>query len=672
MNHRPVGHQGPCASQDPHRPPLYREEEQQRTTPIAPTLMSSASLASSMTVDEHNTAHIGTCTVSSRSRGATSGLNVLSRMVMHATHATAPWPRVRQPNRIQAPPRLAPLSEEPIVERGFAPQPTAPAPFALAEPSKETLRTRRRMYAAAGAGTACICSARSALPLLPLSAAVQATQWVTPEPVWRRSKPLTRLPVTTLGQAPNDEVASASDVVVVFSGIGTLNKETNGLGGTEALVQSTAAKPTRDVKSAARHVDYRGTAAQTERMDSPFTVKIATERSPVTSPAALAAPVGPSRGASALSSKETDELVGAPVSNVGVVKTCEEDAVDVSTSSSWTPSSSLHRSNCDAHSNGDSALWAHEAPQQPDYANKHQLPAIFSQLVQDLLAEGPRADVEGDDDSLEEWIHSWFAKQCATQPPLLLHLHSVKHVRGLDEAAVGAAVAEACKCGEGSSDYVEPREKLAVAEKVGGTARAGSAAHPAGGPSTTSSAVEVAVTTTAKPASASLFQSPPHQYVPLTVEYIRSDLQSRTTSGASQHATSPHKVPPTQPPPVSPVTLHSACASSTSHLPSHTAADGSGDLLVAVGGLPSSPQQQQQQQPQTAKPLSGAPHLPVPPSARSMSSRQNLVVAAALAGVSEGDKNAGGIRPKLATTAYAVFAHSSPSSAPKEAAHPHK
>ncbi|CBZ26915.1 hypothetical protein, unknown function [Leishmania mexicana MHOM/GT/2001/U1103] len=673
MDRVPVSSRGPCTPQDPQRRRLCREEE--RATPIALDLVSSATLGGL------GGAHACTCTVSSPSREDTSSSNILLHTLTHPTRATVQWRRGRQPNHLQAPPRLAPLTESPIVVRGFGPPPITPAPLALAESSEHALRARRLTFTAGAPGRTCVCSARSALPLLPFSTVVTAAERVTPVPVWRRSKPLTRLPATTLGPSLSGNSGSPDVVVVAFSNANVPKGETVEWRNAEASLQPNVAEPTPVAGSAVCHVGYHAVATQTECVGSSLAVKAATESSQMTLPDALVPLVEPPQGVSAQPKTEMDQLVSAPVCDGEVRNSREESGLDVHTSSSSTLSSPGHLGDHNVHSSVDGVLWAHEAPEQPAYAHQHELPAIFSQLVQDLLVAEPRADVEGDDDPLAQWVQSWFENRCMAQPLQQSRSNSGKHLRALEEAAAEAITHGAYIHGARSSDYVEPREKPAVDKDIGDATQAGSAAHPAAAPSPATGA-SAAVTRTTKPASASLFPlstaaSPPHQYVPLTVEYIGSALQSRMTSGASQRATSPRKPPQTQPLPVSPRTLHSAGSSSTPRPPPHSAADGGGGVLAAVVGLsPPLPQQQQQQQPQPqpqpAKPLSGGPHLPAPQSTRSMSSKQTVVAAAALAGGSEGEKGSSGARPRLATTACAVFAHSSSSSAPKEAAHPHE
>ncbi|CAG9573573.1 hypothetical protein LMJF_21_1490 [Leishmania major strain Friedlin] len=667
MDRAPVSSRRPCASQDPQRRPLCREEEGATPTALA---------VSSTTLGGRGGAHMCSCTVSSPNREGTCSSNILSYTLTHSTSPVVPWGCGRQPNHLQAPPRLAPLTESPIVARGFGPPPIAPAPLALAESSEHALCAPQLTFTAGAPGGTCLCSARSALPLLPFSSVLTASQRATPVPVWRRSKPLTRLPATTLGPTLSGNSGSPDDVVVALSDASMPKGETGEWMCAEASLQPSAAEPTPNAGSAVRHVDYQAAATQTGCVGSSLAAKVATESSQMALPDALAHLVEPPQGASAPSKTATDQLVNAPVGDIELRKRREEDSSDARASLSSALSSLGHPSNHNVHSSVDGVLWAHEAPEQPAYAHQHQLPAIFSQLVQDLLAAEPRADVEGDDDLLERWIQSWFENRCMTQPLQQSRSNSMKHLRTLQEAAVGAIANGAYVQGARSSNYVEPREKPAVDKNVGDATHAGPAARPAAGPSTTISASAAVTRTTTKSASAQLFPSstaasPPHQYVPLTVEYSCSTLQSRMTSGASQRATSPPKPPQAQPLPVSPGTLHTAGASSTPGPPPHSAADGGGGVLAAVVGL-SSPPQQPQQQPQPAKPLSGGPHLPAPASTRSMSSKQTVVAAAALAGGGEGDKGASGARPKLATTACAVFAHSSSSSAPKEAAHPHE
>ncbi|KAG5479874.1 hypothetical protein LSCM4_05882 [Leishmania orientalis] len=672
MSRVPGSSRGQRAPVDRPELPLIREE--QRAAPIAPALGSSTSLASSAISGRRGVPFSGTRTVSSLYREGACSSNILSRMVTHATRATAPRGRGQQPSHLQAPPRLAPLPAVPIVERGFGLPQTALAPLALAGRSEGALCARRRARVAAGAGAICMCSARSALPHQPLSTAMTAMHWVEPEPVWRRSRPLARLPATTQGHRRNCATSSPDNLNVALSNASVPGEGTQGWQGAEALAQPTAAEPTQDPEAAVCHVDYRAIAAQTDCFDRFFAVSGATESSQTTLPDPRAPPAVPPHGASAQSNKRANQLVEAAVGSGRVRRTGEEGAVNVSTLSSSAPSFPGIRSGRSALSSGCGVFWAHEAPEQPSYAHKHQLPVIFSRLVQDLLAAKPKAVVESDDGPLGRWIQSWFQKRCLAQPQPQPHRHSVKHLRDLDEDAVAATVLEAYIRGERSSDCVEPRQKATLEEgDIGDTARAGSAAHPAAGPCTTSTAAAVALTAMPKPASsASLLQpssaaSPRHQYIPLTAEYIRSGLESRMTSGASQRATTPQKPSQTQPPPLRPAALHSAGAISSPR-PPNSVADGSGGVLAAVAGRP--PSSQQSQQPLPAKPQPGGTHFPAPPSARSMSSKQTVVAAAALAGSSDSDKGASGIRPKLATTAYAVLAHSSSSSAAKEAAHP--
>ncbi|TPP54625.1 hypothetical protein CGC20_22090 [Leishmania donovani] len=666
MDRVPVSSRGLCASQDPQRRPLRPEKE--RATPIA------LAFVPSTTSGGRGDAHICTCTLSSPNRDGTCSSNILSHTLTHPTRTTVPWGRGRQPNHLHAPPRLAPLTESPIVVRGFGPPPIAPAPLALAESSEHALRARRLTFTASTPGGTSLCSARSALPLLPFSTVLTAAQRVAPVPVWRRSKPLTRLPATTLGPTLSSNSENPDNVVVALSAAGMPKGETEEWRNAEA---SSAAEPTPNAGSAVRHVDYQVAATQTERAGSSLAVKVATESSRMALPDVPAPLVEPPQGASAPSKTETDQPVNAPMGDMEPRKSRQEDALDAHTSSSSALSSPGHPSDHNVHSSVDGVLWAHEAPEQPAYAHQHQLPALFSQLVQDLLVAEPRADVEGDDDPLERWIQSWFENRCMTQTLQQSRINSMKHLRVLEDTSVGAIAHGAYIQGARSSNYAEPREKPAVDKDVDDATHAGPAARPAAGPSTTSSASAAVTKTTTKHAPAQLFSSstaasPPHQYVPLTVEHICSALHSRMTSGASQRATSPPKPPQAQPLPISPGTLHSAGASSTPRQPPHSAADGGGGVLAAVVGLSPPPQQPQ---PQPAKPLSGGPHLPAPASTRSMSSKQTVVAAAALAGGGEGDKGdkgASGARPKQATTACAVFAHSSSSSAPKEAAHPHE
>ncbi|KAG5502500.1 hypothetical protein JIQ42_05380 [Leishmania sp. Namibia] len=670
MSRVPVSSRGQRAPVHRHELPLIREE--QRAVPIAPALGSSTSLASSAISGRRGVPFSGTRTASSLYREGACSSNILSRMVTHATRATAPWGREQQSSHLQAPPRLAPLPAAPIVERGFGPPPTALAPLALAGRSEGALCARRRARITAGAGAICMCSARSALPHQPLSTAMTAMHRVEPEPVWRRSRPLARLHATTQGQTLSGGTSNPDNLNVALSNASVPGEETQGWPDAATLAQPTAAEPTQDPEAAVCHDDYRAIAAQADCFDRFFAVSGAMERSQTTLPDPRAPPAVPPQEASAQSNKRANQLVEAAVGSARVRRTGEEGAVDVSTLSSSAPSSPGIRSSRSARSNGCGVFWAHEAPEQSSYAHKHQLSAIFSRLVQDLLAAKPKAVVEDDDGPLGRWIQSWFQKRCLVQPQPQPHRQSVKHLRDLDENAVGTTVLEAYSRGGRSSDCVESRQKATVEEgEVGDTARAGPAAHPAASPCTTSTAAAVALTAMTKPASsASLLQpssaaSPRHQYIPLTVEYIRSGMESRMTSGASQRATTPQKPSQTQPPPLRPAALHSAGAISSPRPPPNSVADGSGGVLAAVAGPPPS-----SQQPLPAKSQSSGMHFPAPPSARSMSSKQPVIAAAALAGSSDSDKGASSMRPKLATTAYAVLAHSSSSSAAKEAAHP--
>ncbi|KAG5480254.1 hypothetical protein CUR178_06310 [Leishmania enriettii] len=671
MSRVPVSSRGQRPPVDRPELPLIREE--QRAAPIAPALGSSTSLASSAISGRRGVPFSGTRTASSLYREGACSSNILSRMATHATRATAPWGRGQQPSHLQAPPRLAPLPAAPIVERGFGPPQTALAPLALAGRSEAALCARRHARVAAGAGAICMCSVRSALSHQPLSTVMTAMHRVEPEPVWRRSRPLARLPATTLGQRLNGDTSSPDNLNVALSDASVPGEETRRWQGAEALAQPTAAEPTQDPEAAVCHVDYRAIAAQADCFDKFFGVSGATESSRTALTDPRAPPAAPPQEAAAQSNKRANQMVEAAVDSARARRTGEEGAVDVSKLSSSALSSPEIRCGRSARSSGCDVFWAHEAPEQPSYAHKHQLPAIFSKLVQDLLAAKPKAVVESDDGPLGRWIESWFQKRCLAPPQP--HRHSVKHLSDLDEDAAAAAVLEAYIRGGRSSDCVEPRQKATVEEgEVGDTARAGPAAHHAAGPCTTSTAAAVALTAMPKPASsASLLQpssaaSPRHQYIPLTVEYICSGLESRMTSGASQRATTPQKPSQTQPPPLRPAALHSAGAISSPCPPPNSVADGSGGVLAAVAGPPQSTQQPQQ--PLPAKSQSGGMHFPAPPSARSMSSKQTVVAAAALAGSSDSDKGASGMRPKLATTAYAVLAHSSSSSAAKEAAHP--
>ncbi|KAG5479487.1 hypothetical protein LSCM1_04751 [Leishmania martiniquensis] len=678
MSRVPVRSRGERASVDPHGLPLIREE--QRASPSAPTLGTSMSLAPSTILGRRRAPSSGTRTATSLCREGSRSSNILSRMVTHATRATAPWGRGQQPTTLQAPPRLAPLPVAPIVERGFGRPPTALAPLALAERSEEALCARRpaRVAAAAaggaGAGAICVCSARSALPLLPLSTATTAThRGGEPEPVWRRSKPLSRPPATTQGRTLSHDTASPDNVKAVLSNAGMPEEEARKRQGAEAVTQRATVESADGTESALCHADDHAMTTQTECVDSFLTMSVATESSQATLRDPQASPAGPSQGAFAPSHKWADRLVMAPVGDARVKHTREGGAGDFSTLSSSARSTPGHLSSRSAHSSECDVLWAHERPEQPAYAHKHQLPTIFSSLVQELLVAKPKADVDGDDDPLERWIQSWFRKQCVAQPQP--HRYSAKHLRELDEGVVGATVTGAYSRGARSSNRVEPQQRAAAEDEAGEAAETRPSARPAAGPSTTGDAASVAPATTAMPASASVLQtstaaSPPHRYTPLTVECVRSGLQSRMTSGASQRADTPQRVPQTRPPPLRPAALHSAGANSSPRPPPNGVGDGSGGVLVAVAGLP--PPCQQLQQPPPPKPLSGGPHFTAPPSARSMSSKQAMAAAAALAGSGESDKGASGIRTKLATTAYAVLVHSSSSSAAKEAAHPHE
>ncbi|GET88409.1 hypothetical protein, unknown function [Leishmania tarentolae] len=663
MNRAPVSSRRPCTSRDQQEVPLGQEA--QRTTPTKLDVVPSTAPG------RGGSAHIDTCTLSSSNPENIWRSNVLPHMRAHPTPATDLWRHGRQLDYLQPPPRLTPLTESPIIVRGFGPPPIALDPLALIESSERTLRARRLTYAAAAPAGACVCSVRSALPLLPLYTVATAAQRAVPVPIWRRSKPLTRLPATTLGPILSGNSGSAHDVVMALSKSGMPRETTDEWRRAESWAQPQSGESAANAGSTVDHVDHKAAPTQNGCVSSSCSARSATEGSQAMLSDALASLVDHSQMAPAQSETATDPLADAPVRSVNVHESCMENALDVHRSSSSTLTSPGHRSNYNVPHTRDALLWAHEAPEQPDYAYQHQLPAVFAQLVDDLLVAQPRADMDGTDDPLARWIQLWFKNRWKTEQLQRSCSNPTKPLRPLDEAAVGLTAPGAYIQGTSSSDCVEPGEELAVDKALGNATQARDAQHPlAPLPPTTSPAAAAARTTT-KPAPESFIPSstaasPPHHYVPLAVEYSCSDRHSRMTSGASQPASSPHQSPQTQPLPVSPRTLPSVSANGTPLLPPHSAADGGRGALAAVVG-PSPPQQQQQK---PAKSLSGGPHLPPPSSTRSMSSKQTVVAAAAVASGGESDRGASSARPKLATTVCAVLAHSSSSSAPKEAARP--
>ncbi|KAG5505800.1 hypothetical protein JKF63_05136 [Porcisia hertigi] len=674
MSRPPVSSRGLTTSPGPRKPPSSHEESYGK--PNVPALASSMSLARSTAFGGRGVTHVGVCTASSSHREVSWGSCFSSRMVAGTNRTTAPWAYGRQLKRAQAPPRLAPLAETPVLGRECGLAPTIPAPLTLSVPPQGASGARRRAHDVAGAGTTSVGSARAALPLLPFSTVATATGRVAPGPVWRRSKPLTRLSSTTVGRALGNDILRPGEMIVSLCDE-SFSKDRGKAGdaGVSLLPLTRQSDQDPDLSYKRRFSD-KATSRQTDDVDRSPTVSVATESRHMSLQSALVPLVRHPEKVSTQPLREAEHLASPPTGDLEEVRRAnDQDAIDVSTSSSppLRPSSALISGN-GVGSNADGILWAHEAPEQPAYAHKHQLPALFSKLVHDMQTEKPEAGDEGSGSPVERWIQSWFARQCIMQSLSQPSPHSAKQLHGLDIATVGARVAGACRHVEASADHSDTQEELAAEKELRDAARDGDGPCPAVPIST---APIVTPTTTTKPASASYFKtsstaSPLHPYVPLTVEYIHSGVQSRMTSGTSQRETTPPKPQHTKPHPAPSAVLHTTSSSGTLRPRPHSEDGGGGGVLVVAPANPSSAPPPPPPPPQPAKPVSGSPCLSAPPSASSVSRKQSVVAAAALTGGIEGDKSAGGIRPKLATKSYAVFAHSTSSSAPKQAAHPHE